>query len=315
MRTRTGWRRALLGTLASLTATIGLTAGLAAPAAAATGTPVAVTKYSHTSASGDWVGQGGSVAYTPGTADITVSGEREALTVRVENETDWWTVELAAPQGEKLHPGVYRGAERASSRTGRAPGLDVSGDSRGCNQVYGQFSVHQIEADATGAITVLDATYTQRCETADAPVLKGVVKYRAYPLSFTYASEPGDYPGQGRSGTHTGATSLFSLQEWGVGGLQYDVSGKRETWSALLVPPAGERFEAGRTYRTERGNGPGVAGLDVSGFGGCNASEGTLTLTRLARGEDGVVTAFAATFVQHCEGAEPALRGTIHYYA
>ncbi|WP_432081193.1 hypothetical protein [Streptomyces sp. WAC 04229] len=315
MRTRTGWRRALLGALASLTATIGLTAGLSAPAAAAAGTPAAVTKYSHSSEAGDWIGQGGEVAYTPATADFTVSGDLETLTVRIENENDWWTVDLAAPRGEKLHPGVYRGAERAPFRTGRAPGLDVGGESRGCNEVYGQFSVNQIEADATGAVTVLDATYTQRCEAADAPVLKGAVKYRAYPLSFTYASEPGDYPGQGRTGTHTGATSLFSLQGWGEGGLQYGVSGKRETWSALLVPPAGETFEAGRTYRTERGNGPGTAGLDVSGFGGCNTSEGTLAITRLARGDDGAVTAFAATFVQHCEGAEPALRGTIRYYA
>ncbi|MFH9863639.1 hypothetical protein [Streptomyces sp. NPDC017202] len=315
MPIRTRRWRGLLGALVSLSAAIGLTAGLAAPAEAAGTTPVAVTKYSHTSESGDWVGQGGSVAYTPKTATITVEGAAETLTVRIENDAVWWTVQLEAPAGEKLHPGVYRDAERAGFTTGRAPGLDVNGQSRGCNRVYGQFAVNQIEADASGAITTLDATYTQRCESADAPVLKGAVKYHAYPLSFSYASEPGDYVGQGRTGTHTGATSLFSLRSWGIGGLSYEASGKREKWSALLVPPVGESFEAGRTYTAERGNGPGTAGLDVSGFGGCNAANGELTITKLARGTDGEVTALAATFVQHCEGAEPALRGTIHYYA
>lgn len=315
MLTPTGrWCR-LLGALTGMAVALGLTAGAAQPAAAADGTPRAVTAYRHTSEAGDWIGQGSAVAYTPSTASITVEGALEVVRMRVENDSAWWDVVLAAPHGEKLHPGVYRDAERAHSATGRAPGLDVSGQHRGCNVVYGQFAVHQIEADASGDITLLDATYTQRCEAPDAPALKGVVKYRAYPLSFTYASEPGDYPGQGRSGTHTGATSIFALREWGVGGLSWDASGKRESWSALLVPPTGERFEAGRTYRTERGSGPGVAGLDVSGFGGCNRSHGTLTLTKLARDADGAVTAFAATFEQHCEGAEPALRGTIHYYA
>ncbi|MFB7600469.1 hypothetical protein [Streptomyces sp. NPDC056160] len=301
--------------LVGLAAAIGLTAGLVSPAEAATAAPVAVTKYSHTSENGDWVGQGGSVAYTPKTATITVEGTAEALTARIENDSDWWTVELAAPAGEKLHPGVYRDAERAGFATGRAPGLDANGQSRGCNRVYGQFSVNQIATDGSGAISMLDATYTQRCEAPDAPALKGVIKYRAYPLSFSYASEPGDYVGQGRTGTHTGATSLFSLRPWGVGGLSFEASGKRENWSALLVPPTGEVFEPGHTYTTERSSGPGTAGLDVSGFGGCNASNGSLTITKLARDMGGTVTALAATFTQHCEGAAPALHGTIHYYA
>lgn len=309
------WSRAVLGALASVTTALGLVTGLAQPAAAADGTPRAVTSYRYTSEAGDWIGQGTSATYTPSTANITVDGSLEAVRLRVENDSAWWDVELAAPYGEKLHPGVYRDAERPAGVTGRAPGLDAGGQSRGCNAVYGQFSVHQIEADESGTVTLLDATYTQRCEAPDAPALKGVIKYRAYPLSFTYDSDPGDYPGQGRSGTHRGATSIFSLHEWGIGGLSYGVSGKRERWSALLVPPTGESFEAGRTYQAERGNGPGIAGLDVSGFGGCNRSNGTLTITKLARDDDGTVTALAATFVQHCEGAEPALRGTIHYYA
>ncbi|GAA5002833.1 hypothetical protein [Streptomyces siamensis] len=60
----------------------------------------------------------------------------------------------------------------------------------------------------------------------------------------------------------------------------------------------------------------GRGGLDVHGDGrGCTTSTGEFTVTRPARGDDGAVEAFAATFVQHCEGGAAALRGTIHYYA
>ncbi|WP_316959522.1 hypothetical protein [Streptomyces sp. TRM68367] len=315
MRSRTGWRRTLLGALASLTATIGLTAGLAEPAAAATGTPVAVTKYRYTSEAGDYIGQGGTAAYTPATATITAGGTAEYVRFRVSTDSTRWDVDLAAPVGEKLHPGVYRNAERAAFRTGRSPGLDVSGDGRGCNEVYGQFSVNQIETDTSGAITVLDATYTQHCESADAPALKGVVKYRAYPLSYTYSSDSGDYVGAGLSQTFTGATSTFSLSRYGDG-VSYQASGKREYWSAQLTPPTGEQFEAGRTYQAQRFHGDGIAGLDVSGNSrGCNTVTGQFTITKLARGDDGTIKALAATFVQHCEGGDAALRGTIHYYA
>lgn len=316
MRTRTGWRRVLVGALASLTATIGLTTALTEPAAAATGTPVAVTKFSYTSEAGDYIGQGGTAAYTPATATITAGGDAEYVRFRVTTDTTWWDVDLAAPAGEKLHPGIYRDAERAAFRTGRSPGLDVSGDGRSCNEIYGQFSVNQIETDASGAITVLDASFTQRCERADAPALKGVVKYRAYPLSYAYTSDVGDYVGGGLSQTFTGATSTFSMQGYGNGGVSYIASGKREYWSALLTPPTGEQFEAGRTYQAQRSNGAGIAGLDVSGNSrGCNTVTGQLTITKLARGDDGSIKALAATFVQHCEGADAALRGTIRYYA
>ncbi|MFF0190147.1 hypothetical protein [Streptomyces sp. NPDC005244] len=311
----TGWRRVLTGVLAGLTATVGLTTALAAPAAAATGTPVAVTKYSHSSKPGDYIGQGTTASYTPKTATISAGGSAEYARFRVSTDDTWWDVDLAAPQGEKLHPGVYRNAERAAFRTGRSPGLDVSGDGRGCNEVYGQFSVNQIETDADGAITLLDATYTQHCESATAPALTGVVKYRACPLSYAYTSDAGDYIGQGLSATHTGATSTFGVRTWGDG-IQYDVSGKRGYFTALLTPPTGRTLEAGHTYETRRSNDETYAGLDVFGDGrGCNSSTGELTVGKLALNDDGTVKAFAATFVQHCEGGTPALHGTIHYYA
>ena len=59
---RAGSLRSLLGALSSLAVAAGLSVGVAGAASAATGTPVAVTKYGFTSQAGDHIGQGTSAA-------------------------------------------------------------------------------------------------------------------------------------------------------------------------------------------------------------------------------------------------------------
>lgn len=55
-------------------------------------------------------------------------------------------------------------------------------------------------------------------------------------------------------------------------------------------------------------------GLDVSGNGrGCNTLEGLFTVTAIEVKTDGSVKSVGITFEQHCEGEQPALRGTFNY--
>ena len=113
-------------------------------------------------------------------------------------------------------------------RTGRAPGLEVTVTGRGCNRIFGKFSINQIETDDTGEVTVLDATFVQQCESSTAPLLKGAIKVSARPLSFTAQGDrPGDPIGGGPPKTYRGADSIFSLTG-GRRGLQYDVSGRQD---------------------------------------------------------------------------------------
>ncbi|MFF8916540.1 hypothetical protein ACF08M_25235 [Streptomyces sp. NPDC015032] len=275
--------------------------------------PVAVSSYSYSSEQGDWVGGGGSGTYDGVTVNnIAVDPSPEKVVL----STSFWTIALAAPRGEPLRPGVYRDAERVSARSGRAPGLDASGFSRGCNEVFGQFTVNQIEFDASGLATLVDLTFTQRCESADAPALTGNIKYRAFPLSYAYTSEAGDYIGGGTSTSYTGATSLFQLTGSVNGIVDYTGSGKRESWSVRFAAPEGEQLQAGRTYQTADIGDETAAFLSVShGSRGCSPGAGELTITRLATDEQGKVKALAATFLQRCEGTTAALHGTIHYYA
>lgn len=285
--------------------------------AAAFAAPTADTSYSFRSEAGDHIGAGQTKSYQAPPATITVSGTAASLTVRVTSGADWWSIVLAAPRGDTLRPGVYRDAERAPLRTGRAPGLDVSGNGRGCNEVFGQFTVEQIEVDPTGSVSVLDAQFTQRCERATAPRLRGTVRFRAFPLSYRYSGEPGDFIGGGTSKSYTNATTVFSLTGT-TARIRFAVSGQRDTWSVDLAPPAGQALAVGRYPDAQRApfREPGHPGLDVGGNGrGCNTLTGSFTITELVTDGTGAVVALAATFEQHCDGAAPALRGTIHFYA
>ncbi len=140
-----------------------------------------VTEFSFVSAPGDFIGQGGSGSYSPANWIFTITGYAGFVRfqLRAKDSFDDWEVDLAAPIGGQLHPGVYSDAQRATFRTGEHPGLDVSGPGRGCDQVFGSFVIRAISATSDGAIDALDATFSQNCESATAPPLQGVVKYRA----------------------------------------------------------------------------------------------------------------------------------------
>src|ERR1700737_3557731 len=83
------------------------------------------------------------------------------------------------PGGHELQGGPYVNAEREASRTGSAPGIDVSGDGRSCNKAYGSFTVTQVTIGHSGKVLSLEATFEQHCESPGAPALRGYVKFAA----------------------------------------------------------------------------------------------------------------------------------------
>ena len=139
------------------------------------------TSLSFVSASGDWVGAGTSASFTAPVDTIRISGTLGDLTVSVTSGSEFWTLDLAAPDTGQLHPGVYADAERAAFRDPGHPGIDFFGDGRGCNQDFGTFTINAISSDHLGNVTLLDATFTQHCESADAPALTGIVRFAAPP--------------------------------------------------------------------------------------------------------------------------------------
>ena len=144
--------------------------------------PAAGDVLNMTSQQGDYIGQGRSTTMTPpawrflanqanGPDTVTVSAETVDPTNFVR-----WTVWLAAPRGQSLHPGTYVNATRAAFRTGPAPGIDVFGDGRGCNNVYGSFTITKLTMDPQGNVLAFAATFEEHCEQPTAPALRGFVR-------------------------------------------------------------------------------------------------------------------------------------------
>jgi hypothetical protein len=135
--------------------------------------------------------------------------------------------------------------------------------------------------------------------------------------TLTMVSDPGDYVGQGQTWSYdTAAGDVISATTNG-NTLNAAVTGFNGDWWYLdFDAPNGQTLTAGTTYANAtrypfNGSGP---GLSISGEGrGCNELTGSFTVTEATFGgpDSSYVQDFVATFEQHCEGAEPALRGTV----
>jgi hypothetical protein len=217
--------------------------------------------------------------------------------------------------------GDYHNAERTGFQTGRAPGLNVYGEGRGCNNVYGSFSIDQLVADGAGTITQLQMSFVQHCETPAAPAMRGVADWNMQPVSFRYGSQAGDYVGNGDSigvgdsNTYSGDTSIFTLVSGPSLAFRFTVSGKRDTWEVNLGPAQGQTLQVGE-YLGASSNGGNVPYISVSSDGrGCSIYTGDFTVLALATGSTGHITNLKATFSQQCDGSRAVLHGTIDYFA
>jgi hypothetical protein len=135
--------------------------------------------------------------------------------------------------------------------------------------------------------------------------------------SLTMTSDPGDYIGQGLTyGYSTAAGDSFNASSSSDGSfLTIAVNAANGDWWFLdFAAPIGEALAPGTYLGATRASfrAPGEPGLDVGGNGrGCNMLTGSFTVNAVQFGPAGYVQTFDATFEQHCEGADPAMRGHV----
>ena len=72
----------------------------------------------------------------------------------------------------QLGAGQFTNAERAPFVTGRAPGIDINGDGRGCNTLGGRFEITTLTWASAGTVAVMDVLFEQHCE-GMRPALRG----------------------------------------------------------------------------------------------------------------------------------------------
>jgi hypothetical protein len=91
---------------------------------------------------------------------------------------DFVRVELNGPGGVPLATGHYPGA-RNRDVDPASPGMLVISNGLGCGDDYGEFTITRVERDTAGALTALDATFTQRCGDPAGPALHGSIQFEA----------------------------------------------------------------------------------------------------------------------------------------
>ncbi len=274
------------------------------------------TSFGFTSSKGDYIGAGKTMLFGPKDSSVAITGTPDYVRVLVDRGTnESWRADLRAPHGQTFHPGVYANAERTGFQTGLAPGIDISGNGRGCNDLSGQLTIYAMQTDSAGNLTVFDALVQQHCQLAPA-VLTATIRLNAKPMSLTLGIDPGYFPGKTQHQTYDGSTSLFSLTSYGPEGLSYHASGLREDWYSLFIPPLGRKFVPG-IYAISSQEDSTHARFDFADpSNGCSqGASGTLTINTITRDKAGNPTSLNAAFVEHCYNGKPALRGTIRFNA
>jgi hypothetical protein len=142
------------------------------PPAEVLSTPGSVFFYS--GEPGEFVSRGGTGMFGAPGQLVTASSAGGAATIAVRpSDRPWDYLWYAGLQtaGERIEPGVYAVAHRSGSGL---PGMEVTGDSNGCNALYGWFAVDEVAYDASGQLTLLEARWEQHCESIEATALPGV---------------------------------------------------------------------------------------------------------------------------------------------
>jgi hypothetical protein len=131
-------------------------------------------------------------------------------------------------------------------------------------------------------------------------------------------SQPGDYIGQGMTQTFTPADGTFAVNTTYNGGVQvsFQTPSFSSFWTLNFGPPSGQAFQVGEYEGAQRFafHSPTKPGLDVFGDGrGCNIVAGRFLVSDITFATNGGVQTLAVDFEQHCEGAAPALFGSVRY--
>jgi hypothetical protein len=102
------------------------------------------------------------------------SENEDHLSVSIRTNT-WWTLDIAAPKGEKLALKKYENATRYPFQSPDTAGLSFTGDGRGCNNSLGSFEILELVYDANNNVEKLAVNFQQSCENTN-PLLIGLLR-------------------------------------------------------------------------------------------------------------------------------------------
>lgn len=228
-----------------------------------------------------------------------------------------WTVTLVAPPGERLRPGLYPDVGCPGATFGRAAGLEVTENNPKCfgeDTIWGWLSIRQIEYDADGRVTRLEASYSQRVGAPDAPAWSGLLRYDATPRSFRVEATKRSPWGE-LQGDHHGDTGLFALSG-NASGAYFEASVPKGYWNVALSPPSGQTLRKGRYLTRSEATAQhagfnAIRGLEAPKY--CPEGTGTVDVLDAAFDEAGTITGLHARFEYRCAPKTAAMHGEVRY--
>lgn len=256
------------------------------------------TRWHMTSDSGDYIGGGQTWNYSPAAGDrIGAGGSRRYLSFGVNGaDGTYWGATFTPADGDILAPGTYRNATRYPFN-GTGPGMDVSGEGRGCNELSGEFTVNELSFFSDETLRSASVSFEQHCEHMT-PALRGTLELRAGDTTQPAPWMIGSGGGAGTPSPITGGAHVTPAEQ--------QPTAPPPAGSAPPAPPAGQedsRIRCGtRTYARSRliaGTGRanrlrgrpggdlivGGAGNDrISGLGGHDCIDGGRGSDRLSGG-------------------------------
>lgn len=132
------------------------------------------------SAEGDYIGQGAlwflnqPIAFSSESTNQTPS----ELVLNYDGGSSSWWMNIQSADGAPLAIGEYS-AQRWPFQGPGFAGFDFSGDGRGCNELTADFKIIELAYASNGDLAQLSVDFTQYCEYAGAPPLRGQVRFNS----------------------------------------------------------------------------------------------------------------------------------------
>ncbi len=160
---------------------------------------------------GDYIGQGITQTLTPadGTFSISNTSNTVSVSFHTPSYSQFWYLNFGSVSTAKFAFGEYEGAQRTAFRSPTRPGIDVSGDGRGCNTDSGRFLVTDFGLAPDGTVARLAIDFEQHCEGAP-PALFGSIRYNSTVPAIPRLAVASAYALKGNMGT-SDALVLLSL--------------------------------------------------------------------------------------------------------
>ncbi|MFN2477248.1 MAG: putative Ig domain-containing protein [Chthoniobacterales bacterium] len=236
---------------------------------AAVGSVAADTGLVMDSPQGDYIGAGKSYYYNVPADGALTASKGTVVGLNFNGSGDNWYLSFAAPGNKPLTPGTYNGAARYPFQSVNQPGLSISGNGRGCNQLTGSFTVKEITYGADNSILAFDATFSQSCE-GTGPPLTGEVLYNS-----SNALPPPNH-----------ITSALAAFATAGQPFSYQIkSSKPATGFAASNLPAGLSLDISTGIISGTLTGPGSYAIGISATGSSGTATGTLNLSVAPPGE------------------------------